>query len=178
VIQVVIACRSSLFFSFETGFTVYLGPSTLCDWGCNPCIRPKQVCFLLLCSLPYYSGIFTHYKLNNNSDTDGHGSGWWMVTDVTLFTTSVVFLYTNERASLSNGSLANSRIINSTRSPNAGMYTLLKVQVDVPYDKIQLLHQALEEYVRNRPREWLGLSSFRATRIEAAEGESRDAIVS
>jgi hypothetical protein len=79
-------------------------------------------------------------------------------------------MFTNERATLSNGSLANSRIINSSRSPQAYVYILLKFPVDVPYDKLEVFHTAIEKYIRNRPREWLALSSFRATCVEADRG--------
>jgi hypothetical protein len=86
------------------------------------------------------------------------------------FTTSVVFMFTNERATLSNGSLANSRIINSSRSPQAYLYILLKFHIDVHYEKVELFHTALEKYFRSRPREWLSLVSFRATSVEADKG--------
>jgi small-conductance mechanosensitive channel len=52
------------------------------------------------------------------------------VEDVTLFTTTVVNVWTNERATLSNGSLASSRIINAARSPQAYLYVYLKFSVD------------------------------------------------
>ena len=44
-----------------------------------------------------------------------HGVLPWSVVNVTLFETTLVHLPTNERASLSNGSLANSRIVNWAR---------------------------------------------------------------
>lgn len=50
------------------------------------------------------------------------------------------------------------------------MYILLKFPVDVPYDKLEVFHTAIEKYIRNRPREWLALSSFRATCVEADRG--------
>jgi small-conductance mechanosensitive channel len=50
----------------------------------------------------------------------------WTVENVTLFETEVVFLPTNERASLSNGALASSRIINWARSPQAQFHIFLK----------------------------------------------------
>jgi hypothetical protein len=68
---------------------------------------------------------------------------------------------------LSNGSLANSRIINSSKSYNASVYHHLKLPLDVPYEKVKIFHEALETFVRNRPREWIGLSSFRATAVNA-----------
>jgi hypothetical protein len=79
-------------------------------------------------------------------------------------------MFTNERATLSNGSLANSRIINSSRSPQAYLYILLKFHIDVPYEKLEIFHAALEKYFRNLPREWLSLVSFRATSVEADRG--------
>jgi hypothetical protein len=86
------------------------------------------------------------------------------------FTTSVIFMFTNERATLSNGSLANSRIINSSRSPQAYLYILLKFHIDVPYEKLEVFHTALEKYFRSRPREWLSLIRFCATSVEADRG--------
>jgi hypothetical protein len=86
------------------------------------------------------------------------------------FTTSVIFMFTNERATLSNGSLANSRIINSSRSPQAYLYILLKFPIDVPYEKLEIFHTALEKYFRSRPREWLSLIRFCATSVEADRG--------
>jgi hypothetical protein len=78
--------------------------------------------------------------------------------------------YTGERATLSNGSLANSRIVNASRSPQAWMYILLKFPVDVPHDKLQVFNTALEQFFKNRPREWRSYDSFRATRLDAQAG--------
>lgn len=54
----------------------------------------------------------------NGVETDGslNGAAPWVVEHVTLFETIVKYLPTNELASLSNGSLASSRIINWARS--------------------------------------------------------------
>ena len=123
----------------------------------------------ILIRRPYMIGDGIHIS-DPNDETAGTGSGWWLVEDVTLFTTSVIFMFTNERATLSNGSLANSRIINSTRSPNASLHILLTFPVDVTYKKLEIFHKALEEYVNNRPREWVGGIRFRVTRVEAAQG--------
>jgi hypothetical protein len=86
------------------------------------------------------------------------------------FTTSVISNFTNERATLSNGSLANSRIINSSRSLQAYLYILLKFPIDVPYEKLEIFHTAIEKYLLSRPREWLSLIRFCATRVEADGG--------
>eukprot|EP00978_Attheya_sp_CCMP212_P046752 scaffold409541_cov40-Attheya_sp.AAC.1 len=56
-----------------------------------------------------------------DEDTKSSGSSTWFVEGVTLFTTTVRYATTNEVASLANGSLANSRIINAARSPKANV---------------------------------------------------------
>jgi len=43
---------------------------------------------------------------------------------------------------------------------------LIKFGVDIPYEKIMLFKTAVESFVKARPREWLSLSAFRATRVE------------
>jgi small-conductance mechanosensitive channel len=107
---------------------------------------------------------------NVESETSFQGTAHWVVEDVNLFTTTVLNSWTNERATLSNGSLANSRIINMARSPQAYLYVYLKFGVDVPYSKLQIFHSALEQFIRDRPREWLSLCDFRTTRVEADLG--------
>ena len=47
--------------------------------------------------------------------------------------TSVLYGTTNEVATYSNGSLANSRIINMARSPKANMHFLFKFPIDTSY---------------------------------------------
>jgi small-conductance mechanosensitive channel len=56
------------------------------------------------------------------------GQAGWIVERVNLFNTTVCFGTTNERATISNGSLASSRIINAARSPYAIIYVQLKVR--------------------------------------------------
>lgn len=104
------------------------------------------------------------------------GHPWWIVEDVTLFTTTVLYMFTGEKATLSNGSLANSRIINASRSPAAYMYIMLKFPVDVTLEKLRIFQTAIEEFVKNRPREWASLDSFRATSVEAHLGCVTDLI--
>lgn len=104
---------------------------------------------------------------------ESSGSLWgalpWRVENVTLFDTTVVFLPTNERASLSNGSLANSRIINWARSPQAQFHIFLQFPLDTPYEKIVLFKNAIEEYMKARPREWRALNGFRANQVMARD---------
>lgn len=65
---------------------------------------------------------------NSESEASPDGSSGWIVEKVDLFSTSVCFGTTNERATVSNGTLASSRIINAARSPNAVVYVNLKVR--------------------------------------------------
>jgi Mechanosensitive ion channel len=123
----------------------------------------------ILVRRPYGIGDCIHIS-DPNTESSYSGSPFWFVEDISLFSTQVRFSFTNERASLSNGSLANSRIINSSKSSNAGVYHLLKFPLDVPYEKVKVFHEALEAFVRNRPREWIGLSSFRAVSVNAQSG--------
>jgi small-conductance mechanosensitive channel len=107
---------------------------------------------------------------NSESDSNGSGSQGWIVEDVTLFTTSLVLVASNERCTISNGSLAKSRIINGYRSPKASIFFLLKFGLEVPFEKIEIFRSAVEKFVKARPREWLALDAFRATRVEADRG--------
>jgi len=90
--------------------------------------------------------------------------------DVTLFATTAVNVLTNEKATMSNGSMASSRIINLARSPKAFVYIYLKFSTEVEYEKIQIFEQALRKFVRARPREWANFICFRATLIQADQG--------
>ena len=73
-------------------------------------------------------------------------------------------------ATLANGSLATSRIINWARSPQAVVHIFLKLGVDIPYSRVQVFKKTIENFVKARPREWVALSRFRATRVEADLG--------
>jgi hypothetical protein len=72
----------------------------------------------------------------------------WSVQNVTLFETVVTFLPTNETASLSNGALANSLIINWARSPQAQFCIFLHFPLDAPYEKLVVFKTAVEEYMK------------------------------
>lgn len=89
--------------------------------------------------------------------------------NVTLFETALVYLPTNERASLSNGSLASKMVTNWARSPQAQFHIFLKFPLNAPYEKIVFFKQAIEEYMKARPREWRALNGFRANRIMTEE---------
>lgn len=93
------------------------------------------------------------------------GSVGWVVKHVTLFETVCTWLPTQEQCSLSNGSLANSRIINWNRSTQAQFHIFMNFPIATPYDKILLFKAAVEEYLKMRPREWLSLNGFRCNRF-------------
>jgi small-conductance mechanosensitive channel len=103
-------------------------------------------------------------------DTKSSGSSTWFVEGVTLFTTTVRYATTNEVASLANGSLANSRIINAARSPKANVQVYMKFSVNVPYERVQVFRKDVEAFVKALPREWIALNSIRATRVETELG--------
>ena len=83
---------------------------------------------------------------------------------------TIVYGTTQEVATCSNGSLANSRIINASRSPQAVLNILLKFPIDVPLKKVEIFKGALESFIKSRPREWLTFTAFRPTRVEADQG--------
>lgn len=89
---------------------------------------------------------------------------------MTLFHTVAVFGPTGERASMSNGSLASSLVLNMARSPNACVYVNLHFPTSVPYESIAQFEKLLRDFVQARPREWAHFASFRATSIVANLG--------
>lgn len=93
------------------------------------------------------------------------GSPMWVVEDVDLFTTKVVFSFTGEKATLSNGALAASRVINASESKDALLFALIKFPIEVSYNKLQTFREQLKEFFKNRPREWIAFTRFRPTRL-------------
>eukprot|EP00561_Arcocellulus_cornucervis_P003859 CAMPEP_0185807866 /NCGR_PEP_ID=MMETSP1322-20130828/5267_1 /TAXON_ID=265543 /ORGANISM="Minutocellus polymorphus, Strain RCC2270" /LENGTH=1399 /DNA_ID=CAMNT_0028504049 /DNA_START=527 /DNA_END=4726 /DNA_ORIENTATION=+ len=124
---------------------------------------------LILVQKPYDIGDRIHIS-NSQSDPNSNGSATWFVEAINLFSTTVRYAATNEVATHSNGSLAQSRIINAARSPKANVYIYNKFASDVPYDRVMLFKSVVESFVKERPREWIALSGFRATRVEADLG--------
>ena len=124
---------------------------------------------LILVQKPYDIGDRIHIS-NSQSDPNSNGSATWFVEAVNLFSTTVRYAATNEVATHSNGSLAQSRIINAARSPKASVYIYMKFASDVPYDRVMLFKSVIQSFVKERPREWIALSGFRATRVEADLG--------
>lgn len=130
----------------------------------------------ILVRRPYGIGDRIHVS-GVEKDTSLEGVPGWVVEHVTLFETIATWTPTQERCSLSNGSLASSRIINAARSRQAQFNVFLKFPIDTPYEKILIFKTAIEEFMKARPREWLALYGFRASRIVADQGFVEYAIV-
>jgi small-conductance mechanosensitive channel len=62
------------------------------------------------------------------TDTSTTGSYTWIVKDMNLYSTTVIYGSTNEVATYSNGALSTLRIINATRSPQASLTFTLKAR--------------------------------------------------
>mmetsp|Transcript_12012 Transcript_12012/g.19295 ORF Transcript_12012/g.19295 Transcript_12012/m.19295 type:complete len:1206 (-) Transcript_12012:575-4192(-) len=124
---------------------------------------------LIIVQRPY--GIGDRVNISNPEvPGDAGGAQGWIVEDVTLFTTTLCLAATSERATISNGMLAKSRIINGARSPNAIVYVVMRFGIETPYRKIEVFKSAVERFVHARPREWSSLLGFRVSRIEADQG--------
>jgi small-conductance mechanosensitive channel len=124
---------------------------------------------LILLQRPY--GIGDRINISNpESDANGGGSQGWIVDDVTLFATTIYLAGTNEKATVSNGTLAKSRIINCARSHKAILVLNLKFGLDSQFNRIEIFKSAVEKFVKARPREWLALLAIRANRVEADLG--------
>jgi small-conductance mechanosensitive channel len=123
----------------------------------------------ILVRRPYGIGDRIHVS-NIEQETDINGSYGWVVENISLLETTAVWTPTRERCSLANGSLAQSRIINGARSPQAIFLVPFKFPISTPYERILVFKAAVEEYMKARPREWLMLTGFRATTIAPDQG--------
>ena len=117
------------------------------------------------------AGVGDRMHLSNpQTETSPDGSSGWIVESISLFTTSVYWGATNERATLCNGAISNLRVINAARSPNAIVYVPLKFGIDTEYEKIEIFRSAVEQYLKDRPREWLTFTGFRPTDVASDRG--------
>lgn len=105
-----------------------------------------------------------------HSDASKTGASTWFVENVNLFTTSVRYAVTNEVACIANSSFVDNRIINAKRSPNALVRINLRFGVGVQTSKIDLFYKTVQEYAKDRPREFLQLNGLSASSIEAELG--------
>ena len=108
---------------------------------------------------------------NVESAAETTGSAGWVVEKVDLFSTTLRLAATGEVATVSNGSLARSRIINMQRSQRAQVSLVFKFGVEVPFQKIEIFRKSVYSFVKQRPQEWRYVVSFRNTRVEVGEVE-------
>ena len=104
------------------------------------------------------------------SETGLMGAVGWIVQNVTLFETTMTWLPTMETATVANGALASSRIVNWARSPNARFVINLFFPIETKSETIELFRGSIEEYMKSRPREWLALNALRVLSIQTDKG--------
>mmetsp|Transcript_11377 Transcript_11377/g.17454 ORF Transcript_11377/g.17454 Transcript_11377/m.17454 type:complete len:883 (+) Transcript_11377:72-2720(+) len=104
------------------------------------------------------------------ADASLTGASTWFVENVNLFTTTVRYAVTNEVACIANSSFVDNRIINAKRSPNALIRINLRFGVGVQRSKIDLFYKTVQEYAKDRPREFLQLNNLSASSIEVERG--------
>lgn len=126
-------------------------------------VSPQGILFILA-RRPYQIG--DGIALSGvNEQTLSTGSPMWVVEDVDLFTTKVVFSFTGEKATLSNGALAASRVINASESKEASLYVLVKFPIEMSFHDVRIFKDQLTDFFKNRPREWIAFTRFRPTRL-------------
>ena len=128
-----------------------------------------QGLLLILVRQPYDIGDCISIS-DPSKDTKINGSTPWFVENITLFTTTIRSGPSNEVATIANGAIAKTRIINAARSPKAQVFVFLKLNIDIPYEKVKIFKTVVKEFIRGRPREWVQLSAIRAVRVEADQG--------
>lgn len=103
----------------------------------------------------------------------------WFVEDINLFHTTIRYAGTNEVATLNNGSVANLRIINGARSPNAAVWFQFPYRANLMdyFDEdgvdddgtrmrnIDKIKAELEIYAKENPREWHSFGYFRVDEV-------------
>jgi hypothetical protein len=119
-----------------------------------------QGVLFILVHAPYGVGDRVHFS-SPSEGTSIDGSSGWVVERVALYTTSLYWPATNERCTINNGAISNYRIINLNRSPHAQLFIFMKFSIDTPYEKFQIASAALEQYCKDRPREWQAFITFR-----------------
>jgi len=106
--------------------------------------------------------------MDANADVDDIGppGGGWIVENVDLYTTTVRMGTTREYATFTNGSLANSRILNLKRSVKPNIYMYLKFTMNITQEQLDEFRRRITEFIKSRPREWIKLVSLRCTHFE------------
>jgi hypothetical protein len=87
--------------------------------------------------------------------------------------TTVVFNFSNEIGTVSNGSISGMRVLNASRSPRANLHFFLKFGIRVKLETIEFFRTRLFDYIKSKPREWLRPVAFRLSLIAADMGYSQ-----
>jgi hypothetical protein len=117
--------------------------------------------------------------MDANADVDDFGppSGSWIVENVDLYTTTVRLGTTREYATFTNGSLANSRILNLKRSEKPNIYMYLKFTMNITQEQLNQFRTRITKFVKDRPREWIKLVSLRCTHFETEQQYLKFALI-
>eukprot|EP00934_Nitzschia_sp_Nitz4_P000590 Nitzschia sp. Nitz4//scaffold1_size375055//116805//120596//NITZ4_000247-RA/size375055-augustus-gene-0.711-mRNA-1//-1//CDS//3329540958//590//frame0 len=98
------------------------------------------------------------------------GESSWIVEKVDLYSTTARLGTTREQATFSNSSLATMRIINMNRSEKPNVCLDFKFPFDSTMQQRQIFKTRMITYIKDRPREWIKVVSFRSTRVEVDLG--------
>ncbi|KAG7366028.1 mechanosensitive ion channel [Nitzschia inconspicua] len=125
---------------------------------------------LILVRKPYNIGDRVAFlDPNSTVDTKGPPAGGWVVERVDLYTTTVRLGTTREYATFTNGSLANSKIINMKRSDKPNIFMHLKFTSNVTRKQLEEFKIGMTKFIKDRPREWIRINGFRCTRVETEQ---------
>jgi Mechanosensitive ion channel len=88
-------------------------------------------------------------------------------SDITLTTTTLRFARTNEVSTVNNWAIADQRIVNCNRSPNAIVFFEVMLHIRIMEgDNLEKFVNRLKEYVHDNPRIWDSLAFCRHDRID------------
>jgi hypothetical protein len=76
------------------------------------------------------------------------------------FHTTVINCQTQEYATIANSAISQSRVSNGARSPQAQLWMLVRLHIEASDEAIKEFKNQLTEYVKSKPREWLGIKHF------------------
>jgi hypothetical protein len=92
----------------------------------------------------------------------------WFVEDLNLYSTTLRYGQSNEVATVSNGTISGSRIVNCNRSPNAVVVFDILLHISLIEDeKAQTYVSAVEQFVQEHPRIWECVVFFRYEKFDA-----------
>ncbi|VEU37451.1 unnamed protein product [Pseudo-nitzschia multistriata] len=123
----------------------------------------------IICRRPYDIGDYVTIQ-PVDQESSFNGSTHWIVRDIDLLTTTVMYSFTGEVATLSNGSIANSRVMNGARSLPAYLYVTLRFGVDTSFEKLEIFREAVARFVHKRPREWGKLMDIKNCDVSTDKG--------